>query len=46
MDSGPVTLLEKKQLAQQIRRLGKEHIKAVANIVFDNADDHEDRFDL
>ena len=45
-DLGPVTLLEKKQLAQQIRRLGKEHIKGIASIVFDNAEEHEDKFDL
>lgn len=45
-DAVPVTLMEKKLLSQQIRRLGKEHMKSIYAIVFDNSEQHEEKFDL
>lgn len=45
-DSVPVTLMEKKLLAQQIRRLAKEHLKGIKQIVFDHPEVQEDMFDL
>ena len=38
-DSQPMTLEEKKELAFNIHRLAKEHIKGVRSIVFDNNSD-------
>lgn len=38
--------MEKKVLAEQIRRLAKEHMKGVKQIVFEQAEGHEDVFDL
>jgi len=46
VDQIPLTLMEKKQLAQQIRRLGKEHLKGLNSIVFDSLEDQKDFFDL
>lgn len=38
--------MEKKLLAQQLRRLGKEHLKGVSAIVFDHPEEQEENFDL
>lgn len=44
-DSLPMTLEEKKELAFNIQRLAKEHIKGVRSIAFDN-NSEQNEFDL